>query len=332
MTKVILLDVGHGNCAIVRSGRATAVIDCPTGSILLDTLRDLGVGIVETAIISHADKDHIAGILSLLTSRTIKVERIYVNPDSQKRTKIWEDFRVAAAVAEQTGDCDVVTSLSTTTPGTVPVGNATISVLSPSVALTLAGVGGKTTSGRAVTANTLSGVLRISVGGGAGLLLAADMDEVGLDEALAAQTNLGSDVLVFPHHGGLPGTADVDDFVAKIMKAVEPRTVVFSNGRGRHDNPRPEIVEPVRVSGCAIACTQLSTRCRAEPTSERDHLEPIRASGWKSGASCAGSMTFTLASEVERNPAGLRSHAAFIASEVTSPMCRGAAPLPTLEH
>ncbi len=43
MTSVVLLDVGHGNCAIVRSGDATAVVDCPTGSILLDTLIDLGV-------------------------------------------------------------------------------------------------------------------------------------------------------------------------------------------------------------------------------------------------------------------------------------------------
>lgn len=329
MTKVILLDVGHGNCAI---GSATAVVDCPTGSILLDTLRDLEVTTVETAIISHADKDHIAGILSLLTSNTVKVERIFVNPDGQKKTKIWRDFRVAVAAAEKAGTCEVVTGLSTTVPGIIKVGEAAISVLSPSASVALAGVGGKTTSGRAVTANTLSGVLRIAEENGAGLLLAADMDEVSLDEAIEHGTSLAADVLVFPHHGGLPGSGNVNAFVTKLMEAVSPRTVVFSNGRGRHDNPRPEIIAPVHATGCAIACTQLSTRCRAEAAHASDHIEPIRANGSRSGASCGGSMTFSLGKEAVRRPDALSRHAGFITAEVSNPMCRGAEPLPDMTN
>jgi beta-lactamase superfamily II metal-dependent hydrolase len=323
VTRVILLDVGHGNCAIVRGGAATAVVDSPTGAMLLDTLRDLEIDTVETAIISHADKDHIAGILSLLTNDKIRVDRVYVNPDSQKNSRIWRDFRVAVAVAERKGTCTVVPSLSSTTPGQIEVGSARITVLCPSAALALTGVGGTTPGGQSVNANTLSGVLRIDAEDGAGsILLAADMDAVGLQEAIEAETSLEANILVFPHHGGLPGTADAEEFTDKLLQAVRPDTVVFSNGRGRHDNPRLEIVNVVRDRGCTIACTQLSERCQSQPVDAQDYLEPLRASGRKMGLSCAGSMTFELQPEGHRPAEFAARHQLFISERVASPMCR----------
>jgi len=324
MSKVFLLDVGHGNCTIVRDQDATAVIDCPTGAILLDTLDDMAISTVETAIISHADKDHIAGIVSLLTSDRIRVERVLVNPDSQKASKIWEAFRVAVAVAERKGSCEVITSLSTTTPGQIAVGAATIDVLSPSAALALTGVGGTTVRGRIVDANTLSAALRISVEDGESILLAADIDDVALDEAVAAGTDLRANILVFPHHGGRPGSGDTAAFASRILDAVDPTTVVFSNGRGRHDTPRPEIVATVVSRPCAIACTQLSQRCQATNVDGSNYLETLRASGRDRGSSCAGSMTFELFPSASRLPGAGERHGQFIDSCVTTPMCRKA--------
>src|SRR3546814_8024085 len=106
MNKVVLLDVGHGNCSIVHSAEMTAVIDCPIGSLLLDPLHDMGITIVSAAFISHTDKDHIAGILSLLTSDRVHVQRVYVTPDSQRRIRIWNVYRVAVAVAERNRGCE----------------------------------------------------------------------------------------------------------------------------------------------------------------------------------------------------------------------------------
>jgi competence protein ComEC len=323
MTRVILLDVGHGNCSIVKSDASTAVVDSPTGALLLDTLRDLGVDQVETAIISHADKDHIAGILALLTSSEIRVGRVFVNPDGQKKTKTWNDFLVAVAVAESKGTCEVITSLSTTTPGSIEVGAARITVLCPTAALALRGVGGTTVSGRGINSNSLSGVLRISLGGSArGILLAADIDEVGLDEALSASVNLEADVLVFPHHGGLPGGADAKAFTTALLGAVKPETVIFSNGRGRNDNPRAEIVSAVRDQGCLVGCTQLSERCQAQATDSDSYLEPLRASGRNTGACCAGSITVELSPKACRPSDLVERHQSFITDKVATPMCR----------
>lgn len=318
MTDVILLDVGHGNCTIVRSAAETAVIDSPTGAMLLDTLDDLGIAMVETAIISHADKDHIAGILSLLTSDPIRVARVFVNPDGQKNSKIWNDFRVAVADAEQRGTVQIVTSLSTSVPGIIVVGDAEIAVLSPSAALALTAVGGKVAeagrpagSGKTVTSNTLSAVLRIRSGPEGSMLLAADMDEISLDAAIASATDLSADVLVFPHHGGLPGTSDPEKLTKRLLAAVGPQSVIFSNGRGGHDTPRPEIVKTVRGRDCTIACTQLSARCQAAQVEADSHLETLRASGRKRGACCAGSMTFGFFPRMARIPGMEERHHPF---------------------
>ena len=321
--QVVLLDVGHGNCAIVRDGSAAAVVDSPTGAILLDTLRELSIDTVDVAVISHADKDHIAGILSLLTRNEIAVRKIYLNPDSQRTSKIWRDFRAAVTVAERKGRCEIVASLSAATPGTIVVGNARISVISPTTELALTGVGGTTLSGRVLNANSLSGVLRVDNGaGGRGVLLAGDIDEVGLSEALAAGVELSADVLVFPHHGGAPGNADHKSFTNKLLDAVGADTVVFSNGRDRHDNPRSEIVEVVRSRPCSVICTQLSRRCESGNVDATPYLEPLRASGRRTNACCAGSITVDLTPRACRATQHASRHQKFITDLVATPMCR----------
>lgn len=327
MSEFVILDVGHGNSALLRDGGVVAVIDAPTRGLLLDTLDDLEIDTVQSAFISHADKDHIAGILSLLTSERIKVEQIFVNPDAQRNSKIWRDFLAAVSVAHRKGDCAVRTSLTASEPGTVNVGNVEISVVAPSPTLALMGVGGKDAQGRAVTANSLSAVLKISEGGAPAALLAGDMDEIGLDDAIAHDADLTARLLVFPHHGGLPG-GDAAAFTGKLYDRVRPDAVLFSNGRNRHDNPRPEIIDATLDAGCAVACTQLSDRCSARPVEgNRDDLEPFRSSGRLKGDSCAGSMSIELAGGARRVSGAAAQHAGFIDDRVPTPMCRRAAPV-----
>lgn len=322
MSEVIILDVGHGNCAILRDEAQVVVIDAPIGSMLIDTLEDMGVDCVQAAFVSHTDKDHLAGILSLLTSDRIHLKQVFINPDSQKRSKIWNDFRVAVSVAEQKGACKITTSLSTTTPGHLSIGKSEIVVVSPSASLALTGVGGQTADKRVVTSNSLSAALKIRLEGSAPLLLAGDIDDISLDDAVRNGVDLTANTLVFPHHGGLPGTGPVTEFTEKLIANVKPKNVIFSNGRGRHDNPRPEIVDTVVKSGCAVACTQLSERCRATAVDGIEHLEPIRSHGKALGSCCAGSMTFSSDIGAERKEDAKRSHGTFISESVPNPMCR----------
>jgi competence protein ComEC len=321
VTELIILDVGHGNCSLLRSDGETAVIDAPTGSLLLDTLRDLGITTVDAAFVSHADKDHLAGITAILASRDVVVRTVFLNPDAQRRSKLWESFRSAVTLAERQGTCVVSTSLSTTSPGEVRIGSATVRVVAPSAALALTGVGGRTPNDRLVTANSLSAVLSIRVGSDPSVLLTGDMDDVGLDDALSHGAVFAANVLVFPHHGGSPG-GDPVGFTQRLLDSVRPHSVYFSNGRGRYENPQPLIVATAVSQGCAIACTQLAHAC-SDTSLESEHLEAIRSHGRAHGRACAGSMTLALVGGAQRSSRSAENaHATFVGRVVPTPMCR----------
>lgn len=321
MNAVTVLDVGHGNCAIVRSGEALAVVDAPIGSLLLDTLKDMGVSRIDAAFISHSDKDHLAGIVSLLTSDEIEVVRLYVNPDAGKNSAIWTSLIAAVSVAQKKGTCAVSNSLSSANPGSVALGELNIRVAAPSAALALRGVGGRLESGAVVTPNSLSAVLSVEAAGVPGVLLAGDLDEIGLADAVDHAAPLKANVLVFPHHGGSPG-GDAVSFVDQLISAVEPKTVIFSNGRNRYDLPLQSVIEAVAAAGCGIACTQLPSSCNASAVLPMDHLEEVRAHGRRSGHSCAGSMTFDFGDGISRLGDNEARFAAFVDTVVPTPMCR----------
>jgi competence protein ComEC len=129
---------------------------------------------------------------------------------------------------------------------------------------------------------------------------------------------------VIPHHGGAPGGASIDAFTDKLLDLVQPESVVFSNGAGRHDNPRPEIVQIACGRGCQVACTELSARCGG-PIADNKHLEDVRSYGRASGCSCAGSITLDLDPGAARIAGADDKHREFVEKLVPTPMCLGKA-------
>ena len=319
MSDVLLLDVGHGNCTIVRDVGAVAVIDSPTGSALLDTLEELGVSHVDHAIISHADADHIQGILALLTSDRITVGNLYVNPDRDRKTAAWRDLIRAVSVAAHSSAFQTVPSLTTRTPP-LQVGGVTMTVVSPSDALALSAVGGLAPAGGINSANTLSAVIKVERYPDVGVLLAGDLDNVALADIQTSGARVTASALVFPHHGGLPGGGAAMTFGNTLLQLVQPTQVYVSNGRNKHANPRSEIVEAVLDHGCGLACTQLAIAC-GEPVSA-DHLEPWPAAGRAAKHSCAGtvSLTLTEAGQV-RAPGSAEAFQTYVSTQVGAPMC-----------
>lgn len=324
MTALTILDVGHGNCAILRSQGAVAVVDSPIGSLLLDTLRDLGIAKIDAAFISHSDKDHLAGIVALLTSEDVVVDRLYVNPDAGKNSAVWADLIAAVSVAQKRGGCAVSNSLTSAVPGQVSIGDATIHVVAPSAALSLRGVPGIMPDGAVVTANSLSAVLRVETAAGHGVLLAGDLDEIGLADAIEHGADLGARILVFPHHGGSPGD-DVEAFVTRLIDAVRPESVIFSNGRNKYDLPLRSVVDAVVAAGCSVACTQLARAC-SNTQIAGEHLEEVRAHGRRAGHSCAGSISFDLQSGAARPEDAIARFNTFVNDQVPTPMCGKRAP------
>ncbi len=299
MTEVIVLDVGHGNGALVKSTDAAAVIDAPLGSVMLEALEMENVRDVVCAIASHSDADHLGGLITMLLSPDVHVREVRCNPDAIRRSVFWDDFKIACKMARRLHGTRLRTELTTESTPDLDFGDFRLEVVFPVPELAVGGVGSNDEEGREVTTNAMSAVVRVTCGESPVALFTGDLDLVGLNTIEDEGTDIRAEALVFPHHGGLPGRGVTEDrlreFAARLVRLVDPATVVFSLSRVRFTNPQPAVVEGVRQGAphASIACTQLSRRCSDESLPSDVHLSTRFAHGRRRGHCCAGTLVFT---------------------------------------
>jgi beta-lactamase superfamily II metal-dependent hydrolase len=328
LPELCILDIGHGNCGVVHAAEGVVIVDVPLGRTLVDFLLLRAITRIEMIIISHADADHVAGVTPLLLDDRFVVRKILVNPDATKETKVWNDFRSAAAVAEQRHSVHVSRDLGSNY-APITLGSTRIEILSPSTALALAGPGGKELDehgGRRMLSNSLSAVVRVVHADSPRALLAGDIDDIGFADLQRRSVEIAADLLVFPHHGGHIANADNSEFARRFCEAVGAKTIVFSIGRGKHGTPRPEIVKAVEstLPGAHIACTQLSKRCAAiNPDVVRQHQAAVPAQGSELNVTCIGTIIQDLATG-DITPARA-DHINFVHTHAATHLCLGGA-------
>lgn len=318
--EIHILDVGHGNASIVVADQV-CVVDSPRMPQLRDKLRELKIESVDVAVVSHSDVDHLFGIANLLADDTISVSRVCVNSDAQKDTRAWRIFRSTIADARRNRGLKVSSGITTDFDPIQLGSGVSIAVVSPEPENSLSGPGGKDLDGKRIDANTASIVLKVNHENRSRVLLAGDMTGTTLKWIKDCGRDLEADILVFPHHGGLPGRSPPQQFTSDLLELVKPSVVVFSNGRGVHGTPRTEITASILAhTGCAIACTQLSENCaKSQYGMPQDHVHVVSA-GRDLSSSCAGSLTFSLSSSVS-DSAQLQAHKRFITANVPAALC-----------
>jgi beta-lactamase superfamily II metal-dependent hydrolase len=322
-SEIVVLDVGHGNAAVVREGKKCIVIDAAGGSHVLEFLQEIGIESVDLVILSHSDKDHIDGLVALLGSG-LEIKEVALNADAEKGSQIWddiakllEDFRIAGRTVARVG----VTVGNLHLPGFEDV---EASVCAPSTYLAMKGAGGKDRDGRAITSNSISVCIKIFYKKSPVVLFAGDLDAIGLKEAVRSQVDLSASILVFPHHGGSPASGSEIDFTNSLLKAVNPGVVFFSMGRHKFMNPREDIVTAIKKFGAAtkIACTQISKHCHP---ADQEHLLlakfdstfPFRISS----SSCAGNIRVNLP-YAANSVAHFSLHEKFVSTNLPNAICR----------
>ncbi len=326
--EVLILDVGHGNCSVISADGSVCIVDAPTGTTLFDTLRHQGIKSIDTLIVSHADKDHVAGICALLTSEEVEVKLLYVNPDATKGggpKGPWGKLRLSVADARRRTGLKVITSVTSDNDPPIAVGRVTLEILAPSPELIMGGAGSTDPAGKKkLTANSVSAVIRVNYQRIGVFLLPGDLDAVGLRSMIAEGKDAKSKVLIYPHHGGLPGDATPEDFTRELCGLIEPEVVIFSHGRENFSNPRPEIVKTIRgVSAATIVCTQLSRNCLPDTASiTASHLHDIPARGREDRHCCAGSILFRLDDFIAAGPDYLSEHRNFVATCIPLSLCK----------
>jgi len=320
--RAVLLDVGHGNCTVFHIGNQVAVVDAGRGSTLLDYVREENVSEIEVVLLSHADQDHIAGLLGLLVEG-ILVKEVYVNPDALRNTAVWEDLAAELGRAWNAGRTVVKSTLSSG-DSPIRIGLLELQVVAPSPVLVLSR---SQRTATALNANSLSAVVRAVYDGRPIGIFPGDLDQVGFEKIVDPEIKMSAPLLVYPHHGGQSG-ADADKFATTLVSTVQPRWIVFSIGRGRYQTPRPDIVGAVRRSAprARVVCTQLADHCAtAVPGADPHHLNATVARGRDERRCCGGSLIMPLTSTLELLP-DPGQHLTFIRANAGNALCQAVLP------
>lgn len=226
--RYVQLDVGQGDCAVLRSGRACALIDVgPQGSYdALRYLRSEGLSL-DTVILTHTDADH-AGALGVLLSSEVRVGEIIL-PQEAALDEAAQPVREALEQALAQG----IPVRAVSRGDRIATAEASLCVLSPD-----AGLKGD---------NERSLVLYAEVGG-TRLLLTGD-----LPAACEREDFPDCDVLKVAHHGSKNATS------AAFLQRVTPELALISVGTGnRYGHPTQRVLDDLAQMGATVLRTDQS--------------------------------------------------------------------------
>ena len=234
---ISFIDVGQGDAALIRDSTGFDVLvdggRSSAGPTVLAYLREEGVDDIEVMVATHADSDHVGGLIDVLEAADIPVRQVLYN-GYPGDTNTWHSF--ATAVAQE--------GLSLTAaqfPQTYYWDNMTAYVLNPPAGLT------------GPAQNDVSVVIRLD-SGNTRCLLTGDIDSSVESEILARGTPVASDILKVAHHGSAYSTSDA------FLAAVRPTYAVISVGDNPYGHPAPETLARLQAIGAEIRRTdQLGT-------------------------------------------------------------------------
>lgn len=218
------LDVGQGQCLVLRSGGGTVLVDCGgvrSGESAADYLGSVGETGVDLLIVTHYDNDHVGGISDLMERRTVG-KLMLPDTDSEKKQEILSmalehDTEVYFCRQDQNVYC----------------GGTKIEVFAP------VGSGESNESGLSVLAS----------GRKMDVLITGDM-EMGTELLLLKQHDLPNvDVLVAGHHGSRDSTSNI------LLEQAKPEIVVISVGENNYGHPHEETLERIKSAKVDILRT-----------------------------------------------------------------------------
>jgi len=240
-----ILDVSHGNCSVLIDTNGVTVIDAGPGADLLDFLVERNISRIGILLLSHADKDHISGAIGLLDANEIRIDRVYLNSDSKKKSILWDDLVFSLYDQDKRGKLYFETSLTPHLNGKLNQGQVEVEVLAPNRYIAAKSPGGRDRKGKKLSSNSISAVIRISYDRKSFAILPGDLDQIGLDNLLEDVNDVHAWLAVFPHHGGRSGSREMSSFTSLFCEAVNPEVVVFSIGDNEENFPRKEVVETI---------------------------------------------------------------------------------------
>lgn len=165
--------------------------------------------------------------------------------------------------------------------------------------------------------NNTSVVLQV-IGPGSSALLTGDLEPEGWRQLCANHSDLHSDILKFPHHGGAWKDEDIDALLDK----VDPSIVVISvgsEGFERYTHPHPDVFRALsRRPNIHVLCTQATSQCQELVLKARNSvIDQLKAKaskrgdkliGSRRGCPCAGTVIIELGEKAQVLQPELKFH------------------------
>ncbi len=232
-TEVLFLDVGQGDCALIRTAAGDILIDAGTEasqSELCMRLESLGVQNLALAIFTHGDEDHMGGadaVVSLFAPREVWLGGEL--PDNETAERFSAEALKAGTAITRVSSAEIR-----------QIGDLTVSVLYPFDV-------------NAASGNETSVVVKINLGD-IDMLFTGD---VGTEEEEAMLAHFGEgqldcELLKVGHHGSNTSTGDA------FVSAVSPQYAVISCGAGNsYGHPTGAVLQRLESAGATVLRTDL---------------------------------------------------------------------------
>lgn len=224
------MDVGQGQCIVVRSGGQTALVDCggdsgdANGEDVARKLLMSGETRVDALILTHFDADHMCGVTQLM--KRLDVAALYV-PDIQRED---ETRAMVLKAAEEEGAKVIFVTLEME----LPLGMGTVTLYPP------------------VESNvenaSLSALLSFEE---YDILVTGDMTSDHERKLLRKYDLPDIEVLFAGHHGSKYSTC------TELLEATLPETVVICVGENTYGHPSQEVLERIAAIGAEVYRTDL---------------------------------------------------------------------------
>ena len=232
---VHFIDVGQGDCILIKTQQGSALIDAGdthSKDSVLRYLYNQNIKDLQYIFVTHPGSDHIGSMPEVLNSFPVsKIVMSDIRKEDLPTTRIYEKLlntiyekKIKAAKGK---------------PGDVfELGDVKISVIAPLI--------------QTNDLNNMSLVLRISYGNNT-FLLTGDAEFKSENDILKSNVELKSDVLKAGHHGSKSSCSD------KFLKKVEPDFAVISCGRGNSfGHPTKETMDRLTAAGAKILRTDFN--------------------------------------------------------------------------